>query len=1008
MTHGCMLWGAALYNNGAVPVQAAALRRELQHERRAAAPADRAAADARTMPRRRASCPFSTRCRASRSRQPGNVLRIFERGGRFRPEIGIPERARGSGQAAPAGSATAAWAPRTAPTPSFVGLQKTRLFDPTLNFLGTNDHPGDYRSSGCTACHVIYANDRSPVNSGPYAKFGHRGLSSQQRPDHPARTSRAIRSSTGSPRQRIPTSQCIVCHIHPGTNVLNSYLGYMWWDEETDGELMYPPKQKHPTAEEFTQSQMSNPDETAARGNCGPTPSSWSNLADLNPQARAHAVRRLPRPRLGLPRRLQEGPQGQPARPRRPDVDHRDSSGNAELPEPAMRLDQRPRSRKTAQDQRDGVPVHLMDIHLRKGHALRRLPLRPGRPRQHQALRRGAGRPSRSSASTATAPSVNGPTLRTTGPAAYTSSPRGRPRPGGAAHAVRQAPLRARGATRSIQNSMVEDGPGAGRSSRSADTIDPGNRPHYNAKAALAKTVRFDGRRQDGLGRPARRRRGQAAPTPTANMSCIACHSSWNPSCFGCHLPQKANKKMPQLHNEGDVTRNYVSYNFQTLRDDVFMLARDGDVTGNRIGPARSSCAIHVGSYNDNRESIYVQQQTISAEGLSGIAFSTNVPHTVARRGTAKPRMCTDCHVSKQERQQRHHGPAPDAGHQLRQLHRPLLLGGGGRPRPGGRRGRPSATSRRRSSAARCTAWPIPTTTASTWSADGGWSIAHEHPGQDISDNSCHPFRKPEVLGRAGARRVPVRRLRRGRAAGLRHRLHRRQGLLGADHHGAGVAAGPAVLRPHARTPPPSPRRRPSRPTRRARTAPRTTSSRSMRCTATSTSTDKYEGLILVGAGTLLDGNPLNNFLQRELTFNPDGILCGAAAITIVGTYAYICCDAGLVVVVAGRPEEAAGDGGRSATTSLKHPQAVQVQFRYAFVCDDEGIKVLDVTDLAQPAAGQRRCSCTRRTASTWRGPTPTSRPAGEGLVILDIESRSSRGSTRSSTPAAASTTCTT
>src|SRR6516225_4405256 len=59
------------------------------------------------------------------------------------------------------------------------------------------------------------------------------------------------------------------------------------------------------------------------------------------------------------------------------------------------------------------------------------------------------------------------------------------------------------------------------------------------------------------------------------------------------------------------------------------MLARDGDVTGNRIGPARSSCAIHDGPYNQNRESIYVQQQTISGDGLSGIAFSTNVPHTV-------------------------------------------------------------------------------------------------------------------------------------------------------------------------------------------------------------------------------------------------------------------------------------------------------------------------------------------------------------------------------------------
>ena len=97
------------------------------------------------------------------------------------------------------------------------------------------------------------------------------------------------------------------------------------------------------------------------------------------------------------------------------------------------------------------------------------------------------------------------------------------------------------------------------------------------------------------------------------------------------------------------------------------MLARDGDVTEERINPARSSCAIHVGSYNANRESIYVQQQTVSAEGFSGIAFSTNVPHTVRGGPPRDPRktgsavnpintylpgrnetkQCTDCHISK-------------------------------------------------------------------------------------------------------------------------------------------------------------------------------------------------------------------------------------------------------------------------------------------------------------------------------------------------------------------------
>src|SRR5205807_3048155 len=178
---------------------------------------------------------------------------------------------------------------------------------------------------------------------------------------------------------------------------------------------------------------------------------------------------------------------------------------------------------------------------------------------------------------------------------------------------------------RVYQNSMVEQGV-RWEVVQTKDTITPGH-PRYNAKSDLAKTMRVEGGKMVWGGRPAGGEKCLAHAD--GNMSCIACHSSWNPSCFGCHLPQKANKRLPHLHNEGDVTRNYVSYNFQTLRDDVYMLARDGDVTGNRIGPARSSCAIHVGSYNQNRDSIYVQQQTISADGLSGIAFSTNVPHTV-------------------------------------------------------------------------------------------------------------------------------------------------------------------------------------------------------------------------------------------------------------------------------------------------------------------------------------------------------------------------------------------
>src|SRR5207245_8543663 len=68
---------------------------------------------------------------------------------------------------------------------------------------------------------------------------------------------------------------------------------------------------------------------------------------------------------------------------------------------------------------------------------------------------------------------------------------------------------------------------------------------------------------------------------------------------------------------------------------------------------------------------------------------------------------------------------------------------------------------------------------------------------------------------------------------------------------------------------------------------------------------DKYEGLIVVNAATLLDGDPLNNYLKRALdpvkysssAFNPAGVLNDANNITIAGTHAYVTTDHGLVVV---------------------------------------------------------------------------------------------------------------
>jgi hypothetical protein len=115
---------------------------------------------------------------------------------------------------------------------------------------------------------------------------------------------------------------------------------------------------------------------------------------------------------------------------------------------------------------------------------------------------------------------------------------------------------------------------------------------------------------------------------------------------------------------------------------------------------------------------------------------------------------------------------------------------------------------------------------------------------------------------------------------------------------------------------------------------------------------DREEGLILVNAATLLDGDPLNNYLKRatltvdgreEDHFNPGGVLGDANNITIAGTFAYVTTASGLVIIdidnpTAPRVVKVIG------APALRHPHAIAIQFRYGFVVDEEGLKVIDLT----------------------------------------------------------------
>ncbi len=115
MTTGCMLWGAALYNNGSVPVQAGPLRRSLQHERRAAAPQDVPPPTQEEMDKK--GVVAVPRPAAAVRDEPAGQRPPHLRARRPLPARDRhPRAARRTRPAAHARSASAASAPRTAPT----------------------------------------------------------------------------------------------------------------------------------------------------------------------------------------------------------------------------------------------------------------------------------------------------------------------------------------------------------------------------------------------------------------------------------------------------------------------------------------------------------------------------------------------------------------------------------------------------------------------------------------------------------------------------------------------------------------------------------------------------------------------------------------------------------------------------------------------------------------------------------------------------------------------------
>jgi hypothetical protein len=452
-------------------------------------------------------------------------------------------------------------------------------------------------------------------------------------------------------------------------------------------------------------------------------------------------------------------------------------------------------------------------------------------------------------------------------------------------------------------------------------------------------------------------------------------------SCFGCHLPMRANQRRPLLHFEGDVERNWTSYNYQVLRDDVFMLGRDGTVKRNRISPVRSSSAVIVGSQNLNREWLYSQQQTISSDGYSGQAFNPHYPHAVRATET---KTCTDCHLS-------------DRGDNNAWMAQVLLQGTGfvnflGRyvwvAEEGEGLEAVAVTEQDEPQAvigSRLHALAYPDRYAEHVARGRllPGSRMFEHPGTDVL---TPPWRREAVQslqlrgeylysanGAGGMRVYDVanvdnkkesERITTSVLSPLGQRLYVRTEDAAAVLSPATVAVDPTRNRlPENEEQPPHP------------------------LYGYLYVLDRKEGLVLTGAGTLLDGDPDDNFLSRATlddggtAFNPGGVLTGASNGAIAGRYLYACTPAALVVVDIDAPLAPRV----VATLPLREPRAVAVQFRYAFVADADGLASIDVTDPARPRVVARVPIADARDVYVARTYAYVAGGA-QGLVLVDVE----------------------
>jgi len=936
MATSAMFWAAAAYNNGILPYKRPIFGEAYTQNGQPAKivgpvalpPAVR---DAKSI------VDFLLPLPAWESVPPGDIFRVFERGGRnitnLFPETAIPssfgqvqrleEPGRPDFRQSNRGPGTGARI-----SIPVLNMTKTRLNDPHTWFLGTNDQPGDYRSSGCAACHVVYANDRDPRHSGQYAVAGHRGESQSRDPTIP-------RSEPGHPiahvfTRAIPTSQCMSCHMHQPNMFVNSFLGYTMWDYESDAPAMWPEQQLYPTEAEKRAVLKRNPEGAAPRGK-------WRDVEFLEQVSELN-------PELNDTQFADYHGHGWNFRA----IFKRDREGNL--------LDEQGAVVAPEDPEKFQKSVHMSSIHLDAGmHCVDCHFAQDTHGNGHIYGEVAAAVEIDCKDCHGTVSDY--PSLLTSGPAALGE--------GNDLGALRNPDGAKRFEWRGehlIQRSVLTPDL-EWKVSLVKDSVNT-DHEDFNADAARAKLMSKDVDTQSWSDASA----STELAHPDAEMECYACHTSWTTSCAGCHLPIEANQKTPKLHYSGAESRNYATYNPQVSRDQMFLLGRRESAKGGKIAPVRSSSALVLTSTNANREKIYVQQPPISSSGYSSQAFNPHFPHTVRKTET---KQCEDCHLSK----------ANDNNAIMAQL----LMFGTGFVNFVGLHAYVGGLDD--ISAVTVTEFDEPQAVIGSYLhryAYPDYYKQHEERGGQLTDGVNHSSGEVNCLQLRGEYLYVAEKqngMRVYDVASIANKGVSQKIIsapfspLGQDIRVESKAATCVVM-------PTNQSIQPSRNTGKL-----------MRETNLEQPfhplyeyvyiTDAIEGLILVDTDTLADRDPRNNNLERALTWNQGGILNGAKHMVFGGRYAYVVTDVGVVVLNLDEPLKPRLE----ARIELNGAHSVALQFRYLFVTDEDGLKVIDVTRPDSPKLVPENTIALDSAKRMHLARTYAYVAAGEeGLVIVDIK----------------------